>query len=94
MDNYHTRLKFKAYDRVIVSEIDGESVIIDAATGLVHNLNHSAALIWGALKTASTLDELADLIVTEFSLDKAVAQRDADALMRMFVKARLVECIP
>jgi len=56
------------------------------------SLNDSAALLWTKVKDKEfTVQELAELLTSEYDIDKATALTDAKALAETWVKADIVE---
>jgi hypothetical protein len=58
--------RFEINGQVIDETIDGETIIINLASGNYYNLNASGAAAWRALRRRSTADELAAYLSSQF----------------------------
>jgi hypothetical protein len=58
--------RFEINAQVIDETIDGETIIINLASGNYYSLNASGAVAWDALRRPSTADELAAYLTTRF----------------------------
>lgn len=72
-------------------ELDRESVLYDAATESIHQLNAPATLVWACLDGVGSLDDLIDDIVAASGADGAVVRGDVLALVRQFAAQGLLE---
>jgi peroxiredoxin len=54
---------------VTIGERDGETVLVDRASGAVHLLNPTAAIVWQCLDGSGTIDEIAADIADVFEQD-------------------------
>lgn len=75
-------------DDVILHEEHGEAFLLHVASGRYFGLNHSGVVVWNALvKGADPLDELC----AEWpGRDRALLERDAEALLAQLLEAGLV----
>ncbi len=62
-------------------EIEGEVVAVDLETSSYLGANEAGAVLWRALATGATKEELAALLVAEFEIDAEQAARDTDAFV-------------
>ncbi len=62
-------------------EIEGEVVAVDLETSSYLGANESGAVLWRALATGATREELAALLVAEFEIDAEQAARDTDTFI-------------
>lgn len=62
-------------------EIEGEVVAVDLETSSYLGANEAGAVLWRALATGATREELAALLVAEFEIDAEQAARDTDAFV-------------
>lgn len=69
---------FKAAPDIQVSILDGEAALLNVRTGAYFGLNAVGTLIWKAYTEEDRrFDEVVQAICREFSVDAAVAARDA-----------------
>ncbi len=62
-------------------EIEGEVVAVDLETSSYLGANEAGAVLWRALATGATKEELAALLVAEFDIDAEQAASDTDAFV-------------
>ncbi|HWK90119.1 MAG TPA: HPr-rel-A system PqqD family peptide chaperone [Longimicrobium sp.] len=79
--------------QVIETELGGELILLDPATGEMFSLNPTARHVWAALPAASA-DELARQVAEAFEVDAAEAQADVAALLEELAGAGLIEVAP
>ncbi|WP_435736830.1 PqqD family protein [Cellulosimicrobium sp. PMB13] len=77
-------------DGVTWQEIDGELVLLDLERSVYLTTNGSGALLTKLLVDERTLDDLADALVAEFSIDRDDALRDAQAFVDELVAHQLL----
>lgn len=61
--------------------VDGEIVALDLARSVYLTANESGALLWAALASGATREELARVLVDAFELDAEDAAKDVDAFL-------------
>jgi hypothetical protein len=61
---------------LLSSELDGEAVILDLATGVYYGLNGVGARIWELLGEARGLRTIRETLVEEFEVDPARCEAD------------------
>ena len=54
-------------------EVDGEVVLLDAAGERIHQLNGTASLIWHRCDDKTTIDDLVELLMAHFDVDRTTA---------------------
>ncbi|MCA9189643.1 MAG: PqqD family protein [Planctomycetales bacterium] len=57
-------------------EVDGEVVLLDAAGERIHQLNGTASLIWHRCDDKTTIDDLVELLMAHFDVDRTTALGD------------------
>lgn len=62
-------------------EIDGEIVLLDLTGAAYYSVSRSGVVLWPAVVEGSTLDQLAERLAREFSLERQVAERDVRVLI-------------
>ena len=62
-------------------EIDGEIVLLDLTGAAYYSVSRSGVVLWPAVVEGATVDELADRLAREFSLERQVAERDVRVLI-------------
>lgn len=81
---------FAAAESLVANEIDGESVVLNLATGRYFGLNEVAAAIWGWMQEPRTVEDLIGLVTSEFDVGVDVARADVEALLGQMTERGLV----
>ena len=76
---------------IIVREVNGETVILDRSTGLLHTLNATASFIWHRLDGRQTVQDIAQAVSRIFDVDIAVAEKDVTAVFARMGEQQLVQ---
>ena len=71
-------------------EIEGEIVIISPQDSQVHELNETAGVIWKHADGATTLEEIAADVATEFEVDVNDARADIIEMIRLLREKQLL----
>ena len=87
----------KIKEGFVLREMCGENIV--AAEGLEHinfnkliSLNESAAYLWKELCGKEfTIEEMAELLIARYGIDKELALKDSAALCEAWVKAGIAE---
>ncbi|MGD8927118.1 MAG: PqqD family protein, partial [Thioalkalispiraceae bacterium] len=75
---------FERSPGLIEQEIEGETVILDKAAGLIHQLNPTASEIWRACDGKRNLEDIAALIAERYDIDFQKSRADVvDALTQL-----------
>ena len=72
-------------------ELEGEAVILNLADEVYYGLDPVGARIWELIREPRCVAEVRDLVVAEFEVDAATAERDLLALLETLAERRLVE---
>ncbi len=62
-------------------DVRGEVVALDARAARYYGINRSGRLLWNALATGASRDELIGLLATEFNLNRDRATSDVDQFL-------------
>lgn len=87
----------KIKDGFVLREMCGENIV--AAEGLEHinfnkliSLNESAAYLWQELSGKEfSIEEMAELLIARYGIDKELALKDSSNLFEAWVKAGIAE---
>lgn len=80
----------KQSDRTASRIIDGKAVVVVIDQQQLHTLNPVATRIW-ELADGRTLDQIVDVIVTEYEVEREEAMKDAVALVDELMRLGAVE---
>lgn len=76
---------------VTAVELDGESVLYDETSGVLHLLDAVATVVWGRLDGTATLDDLAGDLSQTFATDRGRVRGDLVAFARQLGRQHLLE---
>ena len=80
----------------ILREVAGTYLVVAVGEAVknfnaVINLNETGAFLWRAIEKGSTEEELVDLIIGEYEVEKAIAERDVSAFVQKLKEANLLD---
>lgn len=83
--------KIAASEDVVTREVEGETVLLDLASGTYFGLNAVGGRVWELIDgDGLTLDQICGCIETEFEVARKVVDGDITALARELVERGLV----
>ena len=74
------RMRYRAAE-VVWREVGADVVILDLTSSRYLSLNASGAVLWRAVADGATKDELVDVLLARFDVDRDVAVRDVEAFL-------------
>ncbi len=75
----------------ISTELEGEAVILDTAASEYYGLNEVGTRIWSLLQEPKTLDEIVDVLLEEYSVDRDQCEDDVRELLNQMTEKNLLE---
>ena len=72
-------------------EIEGEIVILDLKSSSYMAINNTGRVIWKALTSGATRDQLVAELMGTFSVHEEAAERDVDEFLESLDEAHLLE---
>ena len=75
---------------LLVRVVDGETVLLDRAQGLIHRLNGTASLIWERCNGERGVGEVAAAVASAFHVDLETAERDVTAAVQQLAALGLL----
>ena len=83
--------KFKLSPAQVSSNMADEVVILNHDKGMYYGLSEVGALVWSALENGSkSFEELCELVMTEYEVDRASCEEDISTLLNDLLKEKLV----
>lgn len=77
-------------DKVIHTELDTGSALLDVETNTYFLLNKTGALVWDSMQEHRTLDQLCDTVASKFNVSEAECKADVQKLLLELLKKDLV----
>jgi len=75
----------------IVSDMDGEIVMMNIDNGKYYNLGRTGGLIWELLVTPVTVKQLLPILTAEYDVDPAVIESDVIAFLEHLHEEGLID---
>lgn len=75
----------------IVSDMDGEKVMLSIQNGKYYNLGKVGGDIWERIASPKTVSALTDELCSEYDIDRDVCERQVLAFLEQLAKEHLVE---
>jgi hypothetical protein len=82
--------RYSVSDDVLSRELEGEMVLLHAASGTYFSLNDTGTIAWHLLSSGATLDEARDALVKQLDVPPETATRDVGALVARLLEADLI----
>jgi len=83
-----------AVSSAVSTDLEGEAVILDTATGEYYGLNEVGAHIWTLLQEPLTFTELVDALLEEYDVDRSRCETEVEELLRQMMERSLLEPAP
>ncbi|MBQ1950698.1 MAG: PqqD family protein [Clostridia bacterium] len=85
----------KIKDGFVVRQVGGNHIVVPVGSMTVDfngiiTLNETAAFLWGQLQQEHTTDELTELLLAEYDVDKATAEQDVARFLDALKEAELL----
>ncbi|MEM9486950.1 MAG: PqqD family peptide modification chaperone [Cyanobacteria bacterium P01_F01_bin.116] len=75
----------------IASELGGEAVILNLATGIYYGLNEVGARVWELIQQPCTFDSIFHALLEEYEVDSDLCKQDLTKILVEMKEACLVE---
>jgi hypothetical protein len=75
----------------VSSDLGGEVAILDLKGGTYYGLDLVGARIWGLLQEPRTVEEIRDVLLSEYEVEPDRCERDLLALLQRLADEKLVE---
>ena len=77
-------------ERVMTQQVEGDAVLLDIDSGEYFSLNEVGGMVWELCDGSRSVEDVAELISSEFDVDTSAALSDAIELLESLVGAGLV----
>jgi hypothetical protein len=72
---------FQLKPDILSSQIGEEIVLLDMASGKYYKIDEIGSTIWSLIKEPKTIDEIVDLILVDFDVDRATCVSDVSKFL-------------
>ena len=83
-------MKYQHKPGILAADMDGETVMMDAATGKYYNLSEVGGRIWTLTEHPLTSDELVQALIDEYDVDRVQCEEDIKSFMDQIVQTGLI----
>lgn len=77
-------------DTAMARRVDDNLVILDIPTGQYFELNDVGALLWDRLDGSNSVEDLINVVLAEYDIDRQTASTDVEDLLGEMIRAGLV----
>jgi hypothetical protein len=77
----------------IVSDMNGEKVMMSVDTGKYYNLGRIGGRIWELVALPTTVDRLVDTLTSEYDVERPVCEEQVSGFLRNMQKEALIEVL-
>lgn len=74
----------------IVSDMDGEKVMLSVRNGKYYNLGEIGGILWDRLSTPVTVERLIDRLVEEYDVEREVCERQTLGFLESMLREGLI----
>lgn len=80
----------------MLREIAGQSVVVPLGSRVVEfngimTLSESGALLWRELEKGASIDEMVDVILSEYDIDRETARNDVEQFVQSMLDTSIIE---
>lgn len=75
----------------VSSDLEGEAVILNLASGVYYGLEEAGARIWRFIHEQRTIDEIRAIILDEYEVEPARCEQDLFAFLERLLDEGLIE---
>lgn len=80
-----------AAEEQVSCDLGGESAILNLSNGVYYGLDPLGARIWELIREPKTVNEVRDVILTEYDVEPDVCERDLLALLAQLSEEGLIQ---
>ena len=74
----------------VVSDMDGEKVMLSIHNGKYYNLGEIGGVIWGLLEEPKSINELVDGLTAEYDVSPEDCERQVQSFLEMLKREELI----
>jgi hypothetical protein len=74
----------------IISDMDGETVMLSIDNGKYYNLGEMGGYIWNIIKTPSSFNELISKLTNEFDVEVIECEKEVIPFLELLLKEKLI----
>lgn len=78
---------------LVVSDMDGETVMMSVTNGKYYNLGKTGGRIWELLAEPVTVNDVIESLMDEYDVERSECERQVIAFIQMLLQENLIEYI-
>ena len=86
----YTRRPIQQTDSVTTREVENEALMLDQASGKIHQLNTSAYFIWKCCDGNNTIEDIIKLVEHEYSSQSDAIENDVITTLQSLLDLQLI----
>jgi hypothetical protein len=75
----------------IVSDMDGEKVMLSINNGKYYNLGEMGGVIWDLIKTPTSINQLANVLFTQYEVNQSECEEQVMAFLKLLNDENLIK---
>ncbi|MCC2463174.1 lasso peptide biosynthesis PqqD family chaperone [Bacillus mobilis] len=87
---YHTIVQGKGN---IVSNMDGEKVMLSIRNGKYYNLGEMGGTIWDFIETPTSVTQLVAALISEYEVEQSTCEEQVISFLALLLEENLVEIV-
>lgn len=97
-DNPHSQngsqhLRYAAIREHLYSNLNDEAVVLSVKSGKYYGLKGAGVVIWRALETPSTIDEIRSSLMNEYEVEENKCQQEIQTFLAQLIDEGLIEVL-
>ena len=77
-------------DRFLISQLAGETVLMDKQSGEYFGINQVGTTIWELLAAACTIDQLVGKLMERYAIDEATCSTEVSQFLKMLESKKML----
>lgn len=86
-------IRFKAVSEHLLSDLNGEAVVLSLRNGKYYGLNPVGSRIWDLLQNPIDAEEIENAILREYAVEREIGTREISSFLNMMIAEELVEIV-
>lgn len=83
--------RFKKSDDNLISDMDGEKVMLSIRSGKYYNLGQTGGRIWELVEPSTTFEELVNQLTKEYEIDREMCEQHVSLFLQQLIHEELIE---
>lgn len=76
---------------ILVSDMDGEKVMMSIHSGKYYNLGSTGGRIWEIIAVPATIEHIVSVLSSEYEIEKSVCEQQVSAYLKLLLQEGLIQ---